>query len=159
MYRCIEILDDTCLTLIPYYTHYTPDVFGFTEELTYEFTQLIEEYPPFDECRAFITVVSCLNRFPACDNATGRLLLICDEICPFIDSSIQTCDPGHNNYPSVRAFLNSYDCSKPETYLAYVPPLLPQYVSNDVPVCTGLGKCVCVWCVCICACVCTCVHV
>ena len=160
MFRYNEIPDHTCLTLVPYYTHYTPDAFGFTEELTNELAQLIGEYGPFDECRAFITVVSCLYRYPVCDPTTEKLHLLCDELCPSIDLSIRNCDPGHDNYPSVSILIDTFDCSKPETYLTYVPPIPFQYVSNDTPVCSVSGKCVCV-CVCVhvCACVCMCVHV
>ena len=157
IHRCIPVPDETCTALIPY-SNYTPDTLGFSEELSREFTQLVGEFGPFDECRAYITSVACLLRYPACNSTTGLrvILLQCPEFCRSIDSSIENCAPAsYDNYPSLRMLVNTFECTEIETYLVNIPP---QYISSDSTVCTEFSKSVCV-CVCMCVCVCSCVCV
>ena len=143
--RCIEVPDETCVTLIPY-MYYTPDTFGLTEQIVNDFSGVITEYDPFDPCRAFIAAISCVYRYPPCDPSTGTLFPICPAVCPTVNSDIENCAlESYEEYPSVGAFINSFECTEPETYLRNVPP---QYINNGTA-CTELSKCiinyVCIW--------------
>ena len=167
IHRCIPVPDETCIALIPY-TYYTPNTSGFPEELSREFMQLIREFRPFDECRAILTVMACLLRYPACNSTTRLqiLLPLCPEFCRSIDSNIENCAPvSYDNYPSLSMLVNTLECTEIETYLVDIPP---QYISNDSTVCTEFSKSMCVRscvyarvCVhsCVYACVCMCVCV
>ena len=157
IHRCIPVPDETCTALISY-SSYTPDTFRFPEELSREFTQLIGEFGPFDECRAFLTAMTCLVRYPACNSTTGLRVIVplCPEFCRSIDSSLENCAPeSYDNYPTLSMFINTFECSETETYLVNIPP---QYISNDSTACIEFSKCVYVS-VCFCLCMCMCVYV
>ena len=155
VHRCVPVPDETCTALITY-TDYTPNTLRFPEEFSREFVQLIGEFGPFDECRAFITAIACLLRYPACNSTTGVLLPLCHEFCASIDSNMENCAPeSYDNYPTLSVLINTVECTETETYLVNIPP---QYISNDSTVCAEFGKSVCACaCVHVCACVCACV--
>ena len=139
VHRCIPVPDETCTTLVPY-THYTPNSNTFTEELGREVTEIISEYEPFDECRAFSVAVLCEYRYPACDPTTGTLFPLCPELCPAINSNVQNCAlESYEEYPTVLELFTAFECTDPETYLMNVPP---KYISNS-SFCTPLSKCLC----------------
>ena len=136
--RCVELpSNQTCYSLVPY-THYTPDLLRFTEEISNEFDQLVQQYPPFDACRAFITAVSCVYEFPPCDPTTGVLLPICSELCTDIEDNIEDCTiDSFEDYPAIDELFNVFECTEPETYFMNLPP---QYILNDETGCTELRK-------------------
>ena len=99
---------------------------------------MIGEYDPFDTCTVFITAVTCVYRFPPCDPTTGRLLPICHQQCPDIESNIEECSPETlEDYPSVSRLLDSFVCLEPQSYIMNLPQ---QYIETDTSQCSELGK-------------------
>ena len=137
LHRCIEIpTEETCLSLIPY-THYAPDTFEFTEELSNEFNQIIERFEPFNPCRTIILGAICVYRYPACNATTGLLLPVCTEICPDVMSAIRDCSLESFDYVYVSQTLNAFDCTQPQTYFTEFPSY---YIETDPDECAVFGK-------------------
>ena len=139
--RCIEISDETCQSQILYPT-YAPAAIVYTNELSVEIETITRLLDPLNPCRGFSTYMMCTYRFPACNATTGKVIPLCLEACPDINSVIELCTREffYNNpdYPFINQLLNSFSCES-QSYLNF--PL--QYIETDSIECVDFSKYVC----------------
>ena len=139
--RCIEVpKEETCRPQIQN-SFYAPGTFDSTGQLFSEFQEIISQLNTLDLCRAFLSAVICVFRFPACNETRGTILPICRDICHIVDSIIEQCASGQNfrhnpRFPAVNTLLDTFVCLQPETYYNF--PV--QYIETDPDICSGFSK-------------------
>ena len=140
MYSCIEIpSDETCLPLLEN-SFYAPGAFDSTGQIFSEFEQIIRQLNPLDPCRAFISTVLCVSRFPTCNETRGTILPICRNICDFVDLVINQCTlqffRNNPEFPAMNRLLDTFDCHEAQSYYNF--PI--QYIETDPNYCAGFGE-------------------
>ena len=138
---CVEIEEDNTCGPQLQYSFAAPAVFEGTNTLFNEIELVLRQLGSLDACRAFITTVICVFRFPACNPVTGRLLPICQSSCGSVDSIISQCSAAffRNDpmFPAVNGLLDAFVCLEPLTYYNF--PL--EYIETEnISDCSEVGK-------------------
>ena len=79
-------------------------------------------------------------RFPSCNPETGRILGICPNVCPTIDSIITDCSleffRNNPDFPAVNELLDTFVCLDPETYYNFPA----EYIETEPEDCSQIRK-------------------
>ena len=138
---CIKISpEETCLPQLEN-LFYAPTTISSSGQVFSEFQDIIREMDPLDVCRAFISTIICVFRFPACNPTTGRILPICPDICGLVDTVVGLCTESQffrNNpeFPAVNELLDTFICLEPQSYYNFPA----QYIETDPNDCSGFCK-------------------
>ena len=141
IYSCTEIPSvETCLPQLQS-SFYAPGTFDSTGQVFSEFQEIIRRLDPLDICRAFISTVICVFRFPACNETRGTILPICRDICGLVDGIVNQCTEeqffrNNPDFPAVNQLLDTFVCSEPQSYYNF--PI--QYIETDPNICSGFCK-------------------
>ena len=106
-----------------------------------EFREIIRRLDPLDTCRAFISTIVCVFRFPACDETRGTIVPICRSDCSIVDLIVELCTSQQffrNNpeFPAVNRFFDTFECLEPQSYYNFPA----QYIETDPNICSGIRK-------------------
>ena len=136
--RCELLPENACQGVRLNYDSYAIDIAANKPMLTNfanVLSQLHEQFQNISSaCKSFLTISTCLVKFPPCNLEINKLLIVCESGCSRYLEQILSCigdlTAKQLNFTALIHVNSGFNCSDPQTYLPSVPISLYDTVHN-----------------------------